>query len=57
MGVLCIRCRGADLKIITVDDKAAKVECQSCGAQFTANVRAAAEVMRHAKKTEQRDVW
>jgi len=57
MGALCAKRRGADVKILIVDDKAAKLECQSCGTIFTATVRAAAEVMRQTKRAEQRNSW
>ena len=53
MGVICIRCRGTAVRIVSVDDNATKVECLSCGKEFTANTRAAAQATRRPLRAGQ----
>jgi hypothetical protein len=48
MEVICIRCKGQSVRIVSVDDKAARVECLSCGKEFHAETQAAVEAMRLA---------
>jgi transcription elongation factor Elf1 len=50
--VTCIRCGGTSVRIISVDDKAALVECLSCGREFPAKIRAAAETVRRQLRTK-----
>jgi hypothetical protein len=46
MEVICIRCKGQSVRIVSIDDRAAKVECLSCGKEFKADTRAAVEAVR-----------
>jgi len=48
MEVICIRCKGESIRIVSVDDKVARVECLSCGKEFQAGTHAAVEAMQRA---------
>ena len=48
MEVICIRCKGQAVRILRVDDRAANVECLSCGKEFQAETQAAVKAMRKA---------
>jgi len=54
MEVVCIRCTGQSIRIVSVDDKAARVECLSCGREFQAEIRAAVETMTRAAQPSSR---
>ena len=46
MRVACIRCCGTEIRIVSVDDNAAKVECISCGNEYSAETQAAVRAVQ-----------
>jgi transcription elongation factor Elf1 len=46
MEVICIRCSRTAVRIVSVDDKTAKVECLTCGKEFAAEIQAAVDAIR-----------